>query len=209
MRESHVTRLTRRLELSPLSHRDVDDLFRIYGDPATWVHLPEGRYIRREQAVRQVERAQDGHREQGLGMWALRVARGAGTADLPAGTFIGSGGAQFLAEGGVLNLGYRLSPVAWGRGFATEVATAALQAAAEVVPEIPVTARVLTNNPASVTVLEKVGLGLIWEGMGGLGGEAPAAAEANVPGEGRTPLRRIYSDRALTPSAFSWLIANA
>lgn len=165
------------------------------------------------------------HRQLGLGMWGIRIlpdpaidpapdrnpdpdpdpasgvrrdGRNPVGTPLPAGTFIGSGGAQYVADGGVWNIGYRLSPAAWGRGFATEVAREALRAARECAPGIPITARVLTNNPASITVLERLGLELMWEG-------ATAASVENVG----APLRRVYADRALPPAAERWLIANA
>lgn len=192
-------RTSARLSLSPLLPSDAREVFRIYGDAGTWEHLPSGRFRSVEQAREHIEKSVTSFREQGLGMWAIRVGDAPGSAGLPAGSFIGTGGMQYLKEGGIWNLGYRLSPEAWGQGFASELAFAALEAAADVAPQIPVTARALTDNGASVAVLEKVGLSLIWEGAVPF----PDAAEP-----GATSLRRVYSDRDLPQGALDWLMAH-
>ncbi|WP_157887443.1 GNAT family N-acetyltransferase [Frondihabitans sp. PAMC 28766] len=179
---------------------DVEDVFRIYSDPATWKHSPHDRFTSREQAVRLVGNSQRSHGSLGLGTWAIRLGDAGLDARLTEETFVGTGGALFYEEPGIWNLGYRLAPEAWGRGFGTELAEAAVVAAGQVAPHIPVTARVLTNNPRSVRVLEKVGLKLLWEG--------PTKDER--PAEERTPpLRRIYADRRLPAHAFDWLIDHA
>lgn len=58
------------------------------------------------------------------------------------------------------NLGYRFAPEAQGRGFATGLARAAVDAARERRPELPVVAYLLENTPASAAVARKVGLAL-------------------------------------------------
>lgn len=191
---------TARLLLTPLQPGDAADIFRIYGDAGTWQHLPSGRFAEFSQAEQQIEKSQASFRECGLGMWAVRVGAEGATAALPAGTFIGSGGLQYLPAG-AFNLGYRLAPTAWGRGFASEISREALCAGGEVAPQLAITARVLTSNPASAAVLEKVGLSLHWEGVRageGSAGSAPAA-----------PLRRIYADRPLNEALHNWLVRNA
>ena len=191
---------TARLDLRSLTLDDVDALYAVYSDPGTWLHQPEGRFTSRERARRLIVRSLRSVRATGLGEWAVRVGAGGATAGLPAGTFIGAGGVK-LSAAGVWNLGYRLTPASWGRGFATEVARAALEGAAWAAPDRPVTARVLANNPASVRVIERVGLELVWEGR-------PAASGAPQDGDER-PLRRVYTDRPLTPDAYRWLVRHA
>lgn len=192
---------TPRLSLEPLAPSDTEDLFRVYSDPRTWEHLPSGRLTQVEQAQERVERSARDVEKHGLGMWAVRVSAEGADATLPVGSFIGSGGLGYAAEAEVWNLGYRLDPAAWGRGLASEIARAAVAAAADVAPQVPVTARVLSNNPASVAVLEKIGLTLVWEGL------RPDAAPE--PDGTAPPTRRIYADRALTPAAMRWLVAHA
>jgi RimJ/RimL family protein N-acetyltransferase len=133
--------------------------------------------------------------DHGLGTLAIRLARRL-TPDLDKGRFVGAGGLRFLDEGGVWNLGYRLDRDAWGLGLATEVCHAAFAAAAQVAPRHPVTARVFASNSASVAVLEKIGLNLIWEGS--------RAADVRSATD-TLPLRRIYADRDLDVPTLSWL----
>lgn len=197
--EPHEPRVSARLRLDALTPSDTEDLLRVYGDPDTWAHLPSRRFRSAEQARVHVEKSRQSFGHQGLGMWAIRVGTAGATASLAAGAFIGTGGMQYVEAGGIWNLGYRLSPEAWGLGFATELAVAALAAAAEIAPQIPVTARALTDNRASVAVLEKVGLKLIWEG---------AVPFPDAPEPGATSLRRVYADRELPPPAMAWLIQN-
>jgi RimJ/RimL family protein N-acetyltransferase len=185
---------TQRLALTPLQLGDVDDVFRVFSDAATWRHLPSGRHTDREQSRRVVEDAEDSWGTTGLGPWAIRVAENSATADLAAGTFIGTGGVR-MTPASVWNLGYRLSPESWRRGFATEVALAAVDAVAARGEDRPVTARVMSNNPASGTVAVRAGLSLIWEGP------STAAGKSGTWGQ-------IYSDRDVPASAMEWLIAN-
>jgi RimJ/RimL family protein N-acetyltransferase len=183
---------TDRLVLSPLTPHDIDDVFRVYSDARTWTHLPSGRWTTRAQAEHHVQRAVGDRVRHGLGTWAVR------TADdrvLPTGSFVGSGGMS-MPDAGVWNLGYRLAPSAWGNGFATEIARAAVQAAHDVAPQTAVTARVLTNNPASAAVIAKSGLSLVWQGR----------TAAQAPGDAE---RQVWSDRYLPELAYEWLVAHA
>ncbi|PJJ56233.1 RimJ/RimL family protein N-acetyltransferase [Mumia flava] len=154
---------TDRLILDRVTSRDVDDVHAVFRDPATWQHLPAGQYVLREQSERLVTRSDESWERVGLGDWAVRAVAVPG---LAAGAFVGIVGVTRaeLDAGVVLNLGYRLDPSAWGRGIATEASAAARDAAARVQPDLPLTARALTANPASIRVLERVGLSEVWRG---------------------------------------------
>ena len=65
-----------------------------------------------------VQRKIGGRARHGLGSWAVRSASDH--------AFVGVGGVDMTA-GGVWNLGYRLAPAAWGQGFASEIALAAVR----------------------------------------------------------------------------------
>jgi RimJ/RimL family protein N-acetyltransferase len=73
---------------------------------------------------------------------------------------IGWGGLQHstIGIGDCLTVGYVLSPDAWGRGYATEIATASVEHAFEVLGAGELYASVLASNVASRRVLEKAGL---------------------------------------------------
>ncbi|RYZ46167.1 MAG: N-acetyltransferase, partial [Myxococcaceae bacterium] len=60
----------------------------------------------------------------------------------------------------VLNLAYRLAPHAWGAGYATELARAALALARELLPAIPVVAVIHPENGPSLRVATRLGMRL-------------------------------------------------
>jgi RimJ/RimL family protein N-acetyltransferase len=180
-----------RLLLSPLTPSDLELVFEVYGDPGTWQHLPTGRHKSREQSQKLIDVAISSTRQHQIGQWAVRVGDEGADDTLAAGTFIGTGGVN-MTPVHVWNLGYRLAPTSWRRGFATEIALAAVAAARGIDDSVPITARVLSNNPASARVAVRVGLRKVWQG--------PTTAEAvsGVHGE-------VFSDRALDDDALQWL----
>ncbi|WP_420369634.1 GNAT family N-acetyltransferase [Curtobacterium sp. L1-20] len=178
---------TDRLLLTPLTPTDIDDVHAVFSDARTWTHLPGGRHTTRAATVDLVQRGIGGRARHGLGAWAVRSASDH--------AFLGIGGVDMTAAG-VWNLGYRLTPSAWGNGYATELARAAVAAAHDTAPDAPVTGRVLTNNPASAAVLDRVGLSLVWQGS--TASPLPDGVE-----------RQVWSDRAVSRTQRAWLVANA
>jgi RimJ/RimL family protein N-acetyltransferase len=178
---------TGRLVLTPVTPTDIDAVHELFSDARTWTHLPAGRHTSRAETQDLVQRKIGGRVRHGLGSWVVRAA--------DSGVFLGIGGVD-LTAGGVWNLGYRLAPEHHGHGYATEVARAAVDAAHALLPDVPVTARVLTNNPASARVLARVGLAQVWQGP------TRTAAPEGVACQ-------VWSDRTLTPAQLDWLAANA
>ncbi|MGI9823813.1 GNAT family N-acetyltransferase [Agromyces sp. Marseille-Q5079] len=187
---------TDRVLLTPLTLDHVDELHRVYGDPRTWQHLPSGRHADRGQSAQAIERAAQSRREHGFGMNAVRLREPVG--ELAPGGFVGSAGANMLPFG-AWNLGYRFAPEAWGHGLALEAARLSLAAATEAAPDAPVTARVLANNPASIRVLERLGLDLAWRGTSS---DEPADAHDTTHLE-----RLVFTDRALDDDLLEAVIA--
>lgn len=190
--------MTDRLILTPIDSADariVDAIFALQSDPATWQHLPEGVETDIAQSRTMAEDYARSWRDFGLGWWLIRLREPLGNLD--AGAVIGLGGAAVRRPRvRAWNLGYRLTPAAWGHGFATEVSLAARTAATAARPEIPVTARALSRNRASWRTLERAGLSLVWEG------DAPADDELSSGVS-----RRVYADRELSPERLDQLIA--
>ena len=146
---------TARLELRPFRPSDLEDLYRLYGDPKVM-------------AIRKLgvqTYAQSGHHldemvaqwtERGFGMWAVFE----GDSD----TFIGECGLRPVGpHDPAIELSYGLLPQHWGQGYAREASRAALgfgfaEAGLE---EIVAIAR--ADNARSRRVLEWLGMKLILE----------------------------------------------
>ena len=193
---SHESFSTDRLRFDPLDRDDLTAVHDIFTDPGTWRHLPSGRHTTAAQTERLLVDSQHSWEQSGLGRWAIRLRHPLPGGALPAGTLIGLASATMLACG-ARNLGYRLTPASWGCGLATEAASAALAAAHAVSPDVAVTARALAVNPASVRVLDRIGLQLLWSGRGRCTGAVPTAALE----------RRVFADRQLSPALLNAIVA--
>lgn len=139
---------TERLELRAVSMADLPALYAINSDPGTWRHAPEGRHTTADRTRVWIERAAARWRTDGLSYWSARPRTG--------GAVIGVGGVQRHTNGG-WNLYYRFTPSEWGRGYATELSRAAVDAAREVDPDVPVLAWISSHNHSSRRVAERLG----------------------------------------------------
>lgn len=144
---------TDRLILRRPTAADADSVFAIYGDPATNVFNPFGPHANLEKS-REVLDGWIAHwAARGFGQWAITTRQAPDTV-------IGFGGVAYrkYLEANALNLGYRLAVTAWGQGYATEVAQAALSYALDELREPEVFAIVRPSNAPSIRVLEKIGM---------------------------------------------------
>ncbi|APG19369.1 MULTISPECIES: GNAT family N-acetyltransferase [Kosakonia] len=149
---------THRLYLRPVIASDVDDLFNIYGDPATNRFNPAGPYPDVHYAETVLERW-IAHREiNGFGHWAISLLGD------PA-QIIGFGGLSIrsYADTTINNLGYRFATAAWGKGLATEFSQCAVKYGFDAIKLAEISAVVRGNHLASQKVLEKTGLKYIRE----------------------------------------------
>lgn len=168
---------TPKLQLRPPQPQDLSELHTLYADPAVWVHFPTSAHTEVEQTSAMLERWIADWDRDGLGNWIARSADD--------GVLLGHGGCT-VRQACFWNLGYRFSPAAQGRGYATEVSLLALSTARELRPELPVVAYLLEHNAASARVAEKVGLQLRHRAPDA-GNPDPAA------------IRLVYADRELSP----------
>lgn len=74
------------------------------------------------------------------------------------------GGIGLHAEADGLNLGYWLTPAAWGRGYATEAGRQVIAIARHALGQARLAAYHHADNPASGNVLRKLGFGEIGRG---------------------------------------------
>ena len=147
---------TGRLMLGHVHESDVEEWHQIHADSRVWEHFPSGRHTSREMTVRLVQASIEDWQVAGLGYWSVR--------EEPDGPIIGVGGCRLVPDRDWWNLYYRFAPECQGRGYATEVARAAVVAANSVDPARPVVAYMLEHNAASWRVAERIGLTRVWDG---------------------------------------------
>ncbi|WP_420345555.1 GNAT family N-acetyltransferase [Pelagibius sp.] len=140
---------TERLLLRPPTLKDVPALFAFLGDPQAmqFTHLDQSlRQCRRRIALHERRRRRDG-----CAPWAILTRE--------AKRIVGWGGLYEdpFDPGWGVEVGYAFHPEAWGKGYATELVTAALDLADGVLGLPEVRAFVRENNRASRRVLEKTG----------------------------------------------------
>jgi RimJ/RimL family protein N-acetyltransferase len=154
---------TERLVIRPWTHStsDVDRIFDIYSrwEVARWLGATPQAMDSRDQAERAVDRWADRTDEHGpLGVWAVRV-RDTGVV---AGTVLlvplpRSTAADADDRGEPVEVGWHLHPDAWGNGYATEAAQAALSRGFEGgLAEIY--ALVRPDNEPSINVCRRLGM---------------------------------------------------
>ncbi len=158
-------------------------LHAVYADPAVWEHFPSGRHTDRARTAAMIAREGAGWAGHGLGSWVVRSA-----AD-PDGAVLGLAGCRWH-DGPGWNLGYRFTRSAWGRGLAGEAVTAALAAAGQVAPGLPVVAYLLEHNTGSRRTAERAGLQLAWRGRD-VGNPDPQA------------VRLVYADRPVSAAVLT------
>lgn len=141
---------TARLTLRGFTVQDVEPLFNILGQKDILRYFPGTDGPTREGTQRLIAHQLAHWEEQGLGWWAVEPS-----AD---NVLIGWCGLQFLPETQEVEVGYLLSKAYWGRGLATEGATASLQYGFETLGLQRIIALVHPENIASQRVIEKLGM---------------------------------------------------
>lgn len=181
------------LRLEPLSPRHRELLLTMFEDERMWTYLNGSPADAEKFATRFIDAAALSRSATGLGIWAAFLRADSADGQLCSGSFVGIGGVRVTAAD-VWNLGLSITPPAWGRGYATELATAAVNAAHASFPSRAVTARTLAKNVGSERALVSAGLRVVWKG--------PSSAH---PGEEA----RIFADKQLRSSELEWLIRHS
>ncbi|GAB2778551.1 GNAT family N-acetyltransferase [Amycolatopsis magusensis] len=140
---------TERLILRPLRLDDREAVVRIQSDPETNRFNPDPPDVR--QAGKQFEYWLSHWEEHGYGYFAVVEAA--------TGEVAGVGGVQSkeMHDEQLVNLYYRFRPQSWGKGYATEMARAAVEWAERALPDRPVVISVALVNEPSRRVAEKLG----------------------------------------------------
>jgi RimJ/RimL family protein N-acetyltransferase len=137
---------------------DLDELAGVFAHPEVW-QFPFGRAFTRDETEAFLGRQLDHWDSRGFGCWVVRT--------LEDGCIVGYAGLSvpfFLPE--ILphvEVGWRFMPSVWGRGYATEAATAALDEAFTTLGLERVCSIPQSDNTASWRVCERLGLPFVRE----------------------------------------------
>jgi len=169
--------VTRRLVLRPPRDSDLDTLVALHADPAVNRFCAAATPHGREATQAQLQGWLGHWQTHGFGHWAIAERE-------QPDTLIGFGGLMHRSVAGHagLYLYYRITPQAWGRGLASEMAQYAMTQAFDLRHEGAVVAAVLPNNAPTRKTLE--GLGLRLKGT-----------LADGPGSAAALLYELSSDR--------------
>ena len=147
-----LTITTDRLVLRRWLKQDRAPFAAMNADPTVMEHFPA--LLTRDESDAFVDRIEAGFDEHGFGLWALEVQ--------PTGAFIGFTGlsvpsfdAAFLPA---VEVGWRPQRSAWGRGYATEAARAALDVAFDEFRMPEVVSFTSTLNDRSQAVMRRLGM---------------------------------------------------
>jgi len=163
-----LPRTTARLILRRPTAGDVASVFAIYGDPETNHYNPAGPLADIRHATTTLERWMTHWDEHGFGQWAIAIGEAPDAV-------IGFGGITLYHYNEVqrINLGYRFAVSAWGKGYATELARAALEYGFVELNLPQVYGLVRPAHEASINVLEKIGMHRFGE-LDDVPGQAPS-----------------------------------
>lgn len=144
---------TGRLLLRRPEPADEAAAVRLHLDPRTNVHDPSPGPVTAAQAARTFHVISRHWRSFGFGVWATALP------EEPAGLVGFAGVSHRVVQGRpALNLYYRFHPDYWGRGLATDAASAAVRLAREHLPGLPVVAYTTEENEASQRTALAAGL---------------------------------------------------
>ena len=146
---------TERFLIRELSLDDVDGIFKMESDPDVHTYLGKKPIKTKEEAMAAIEFVRQQYISNGIGRWAI--------IDKKTGDFVGWTGFKLITESinnhiNYYDIGYRLRKEYWGKGIATETATAALKYGFENLNTETIYSFADCNNIASNKILEKIGM---------------------------------------------------
>jgi RimJ/RimL family protein N-acetyltransferase len=177
--------MTERLTLSRPAEGDLPELHDLHADPEVWTHLPSARHRELEDTRHLVERYLAGWEANGVDVWVVR--------DTSTGALVGMGGPSLRGDL-AWNIYYRLTPSAWGRGYAQEIIAAARDAVSATGRDLPLVASLLEHNEGSRRAARRAGLELVWRG--------PDAGNPDPDA-----VRLLFADRPLSADALRLFVS--
>lgn len=146
---------TDRLELRRFRAQDLDGLAAVFANPEVW-EFPYGRAFSRAETASFLDAQLEEWDSCGFGCWIAIEREGQRIIG-----YVGISVPTFLPEIlPAVEVGWRLDPAAWGRGFASEGARAALDQAFTSLGLHEVCSVPQADNPASSRVCDRIGMQL-------------------------------------------------
>lgn len=139
---------TLRLRLRMFRESDLDNLASLFADPEVMRYVEDGQPKDREVAEKALASILAHWQRNGFGRWAVE--------EKTSKRFVGFGGLRSLL--GTPEVVYHLATAEWGKGYATELATAALQFGFNNRGFERIVAVAKPANTASIHVMEKIGM---------------------------------------------------
>jgi RimJ/RimL family protein N-acetyltransferase len=145
--------VTERLELRRFLPSDLDELATVFANPEVW-RFPYGRAFSREETATFLDGQIQEWDQHGFGLWIARERAGNRVVG-----YVGLAVPVFLPEIlPAIEVGWRFEPSAWGKGFASEGARAALDEAFGPLGLNEICSVPQAGNPASSAVCERIGM---------------------------------------------------
>lgn len=147
---------TTRLRLRQITSNDFDDLYRMNSDPDVMKFVGDGSVRTREQMVHEMEALMSHYlRKPGLGVWAVELK--------DTSQFVGAAGLVFHDDSEEVEVGYRFMKEHWGKGYATEAASALVKYGFEKLGLKKIVSFAHVDNRGSTRVMEKIGMQYVGE----------------------------------------------
>lgn len=141
---------TPRLILRPFTQADIQPSFEMEQNPDISKYTMDGGVKTLQQVSKLINRViNEDYVKYGFGRLAIEYKA--------TGEFIGFSGLKYMLEMDEVDLGYRIRKDLWGKGIATEAATASLQFGFEELGLEKIIAFIIPENVKSKRVLEKLG----------------------------------------------------
>lgn len=147
--KSELTIETDRLLIRPFTEKDIEPSYRMNLDKEVSKFTGDGGVVSRKEIKRRItENVFGDYEKYGFGRLVVVWKEN--------GKFIGFTGLKYLEDLHEVDLGYRFMKEYWGKGIATESATASIKLGFDLLHLNKIIAMVLPQNKGSIRVLEKL-----------------------------------------------------
>jgi RimJ/RimL family protein N-acetyltransferase len=142
---------TERLIIREILPDDIDDIFKMNGDPDVMTYVGDGSVRTYHQMHGEMDMLISHYtRKPGLGIW--------GTILKETGTFVGAIGLVYYDNTPEIEIGYRIQKEYWNRGYATEASLGLLEYGFQDLKLKKIVSSAHIENLASRRVMEKIGM---------------------------------------------------